>query len=114
MNPLAVIVADDSPAFRRMLVRSLALLGHHGVEAPTLDRFEAVIADRVPDVVLLDWSFAGDNGPDLITRLATRGIGVVIVTGDPTTVAARGVAMLAKPFALEVLRTTLDELRGTP
>lgn len=55
-----------------MLLRSLDLLGRRSVEAPTLAGLEAVVAAGDFDVVLLDWSLAGDDGPGLVGLFKQR------------------------------------------
>ncbi len=109
---LSVAVADDSPAFRRMLVRSLGLLGHVAFEVSTLAQLEDLIAAGRPDVVLLDWGLTGDVGLAVVDHLAFLEIAVVIVTGDPDTVEATGLPVLAKPFALDSLRSILEASRS--
>lgn len=127
MSVRRVAVVDDHVLFAEAMVVALV---HRGYDArcvvPDADAttgaslISQVLAGN-PDVVLLDLDLgpAGD-GLDLIVRLSTRSL-VVVVTGnsDPVRIgaalAAGAVTVLSKSFPLEQILDTLTRLRdGLP
>jgi two-component system phosphate regulon response regulator OmpR len=77
-----VLLVDDDPAIRAML---LEYLSTHGLEVATADCGAAMIealARAVPDVVLLDLRMPGEDGLTLLRYLRQHHVvGVLIVTG---------------------------------
>ena len=114
-----VLLVEDDPAVRKLVSRSLGVLGFQVLEVP--DGIAALkkvteLNGRV-DVVLTDMVMPGMSGIDLVTRLREKwpGIGVVMMsgyTGDTYVEAEgfpQGVGFLEKPFAVAELRRTIRD-----
>ena len=112
-----VLLVEDDPAVRKLVSRSLAVLGFQVLEVP--DGIAALqkvteLEGKV-DVVLTDMVMPGMSGIDLVTRLRAKWptIGVVMMSGytGDTYVEAEGfprdVGFLEKPFAVADLRRTI-------
>ncbi len=106
---IRILLADDTPVFRRFLEKSLTIAGYdvEGVESASdvlgaVDRF-------APHVVVLDWHFAGRPSEDLFRELQGRNLPVIVITGDPGAVNHVGVPVLSKPVRLEELRHQLEK-----
>lgn len=80
-----VLLVDDQEDTRLLISRQLALAGYQVRCAASAESALRCIAERVPDVVLLDVVMQGMNGIDLCRRLkadpATLSLPVVLVTG---------------------------------
>ena len=112
-----VLLVEDDPAVRKMVARSLGVLGYKLVEATD---GEAAIkameeADGKVDLVLTDMVMPGMNGPDLVMRLRARwpALGVVMMSGysgdryADSELIPSDVGFLEKPFAVADLRRTI-------
>jgi putative two-component system response regulator len=79
-----VLIVDDDPQIARLLERLLSSEGYAVKSACDGPSALASIADRLPDVVLLDVVIPGINGLDLCRRLkrdsATRLTPIVLIT----------------------------------
>jgi two-component system, OmpR family, response regulator len=76
-----VLVVDDDPAVRAMLVTYLSENGYEALEADCAEAMRAVLAERVPDVALLDVRLGKDDGLSLARHLRERyDIGIIMVT----------------------------------
>jgi DNA-binding NtrC family response regulator len=120
VNRARVLVVDDEPGLRRTLER--ALRGHHYEVVSVADPNSAyqILAESVFDLVLLDLrlpQMAGDTFFLAIVRRWPRLLGrVVLMSGDalepqpdwPRELAA--CRILHKPFRLETLLTTVDQV----
>ncbi|MTV24239.1 response regulator [Nitriliruptoraceae bacterium ZYF776] len=118
-----ILVVDDEPDIR--LVAKLALErigGHEVVEADGADAAVAAVADRPPDLVLLDVMMPGTDGPATLARLRQQPSGadlsVVFLTAkvqrsERERLGALGVAgVIPKPFDPMTLATELAQLLG--
>jgi CheY-like chemotaxis protein len=82
----AVLIADDSAAFRGLAARLLRREGHHVVGEARDGRSALRLADRLrPDVVLLDVHLGADDGWAVARALrrAPAPPRVVMVSSDP-------------------------------
>jgi response regulator RpfG family c-di-GMP phosphodiesterase len=118
-RPLHILVVDDDPNLRALLRTSFEVADIEVDEADSAKSAAAKIASRHPDVIVLDVSMPGMDGITFCRGLKsdpfTRGIPVVLLTGDPTSESvgreAGADAFLRKPFSpLELL--TLSERLG--
>jgi DNA-binding response OmpR family regulator len=96
----SVLVVDDDPALRMLSRIVLELEGFEVREASTVAEAEAAIADRRPDVVLLDVHLGMEASDALFGRLRAAGIPVAAVTGtaEISDYAEHADATLTKPF----------------
>ena len=115
-----LLVVDDSPFNRKMVVRLLTTVGHTCVQAEdgqvALRKYEEMLArGEAPDAILMDFEMPVMNGPTATARLRELGYqGLVVgVTGNvlPADVALfkeHGAdAVLCKPLVLEDLQALL-------
>jgi len=109
----AVLVVEDQPPVRRMMVRALAKLGYVALEADTPEAALRLLSagDRRIDLLITDVVMPGMNGPELAARaVAVRpALKVLFVSGYPDDsllrdgVEAGRMELLAKPFLTEQL-----------
>jgi len=69
MSSKTILIVDDEPAIRDMVKLALDLAGYETSEAGDIREAQQSIANRLPDLVLLDWMLPGGNGIDLARRL---------------------------------------------
>ncbi len=79
-----VLVVDDEPAIRDMLEYTLQRAGMSPRSANGAEEALNAIADKRPDVVLLDWMMPGISGLDLARRLRredfTKDLPIIMLT----------------------------------
>lgn len=69
MSGKTVLIVDDEPAIREMIVVALEMADYECLEAADAREAHALIVDRQPDIVLLDWMLPGTSGIELARRL---------------------------------------------
>jgi DNA-binding response OmpR family regulator len=112
-----VLVVDDDAVVRELLRDYLGGHGYAVLEADGGESMRAVVAARVPDVVLLDIGLPGEDGLSLARFLRERfDLPILIVSGAGETV-DRVVGLevgaddyLTKPFDLRELRARLKSV----
>jgi len=110
-----VLVVDDDAAIRLLCRVNLELDGHAVTEAGTLDEAREAMSTASFDLVILDVHVAGGNGRELLAELRTSEpeLPVALLTGtaDRSELIREGAsALIPKPFTLEQLRSTVEEL----
>ena len=84
MPKKTVLVVDDEPAIRDMLTMVLEAASFVVLEAENARLAHAVIIDRRPDIVLLDWMMPGTTGLELLRRLKrdplTKNVPIIMLT----------------------------------
>jgi DNA-binding response OmpR family regulator len=110
-----VLVVDDDPAIRLLCRVNLELDGHSVTEAGTLDDAREAIVEDTFDLVILDVHVAGGDGRDLLAELrrSKPQLPVALLTGsaDRSELVRTGAdALIPKPFTLEELRGTVEQL----
>jgi two-component system phosphate regulon response regulator PhoB len=82
-NP-SILIIEDEPAIREMVCFALERAAFTCVQASNAEEGQACIADRVPDLILLDWMLPGMTGVELARRLKreelTRNIPIIMLT----------------------------------
>ena len=117
-EPLHILVVDDDPNLRALLRTSFEVADLHVDEAETAVAAAKKIASRHPDVIVLDNGMPGISGLDFCRGLKsdpyTRGIPVVLLTGDAVSEsagrAAGADAYLRKPFSPLALLQIVERL----
>ena len=64
-----ILLVDDEMAIRTMLCVALEAAGYNVLQAENAQQAHAIIIDRSPDLVLLDWMMPGTTGLELLRRL---------------------------------------------
>ena len=85
-NPMGkdILIVEDETAIREMVRFAIARAGFKPREAADAHQAEVLIADRIPDLILLDWMLPGTSGIDLARRLrraeSTRAVPIILLT----------------------------------
>jgi cyclic di-GMP phosphodiesterase len=120
---MRLLLVDDDAGHRALMRATFETFDVSVEEAENVASAEKRIANRRPDVVVLDIHMPGETGLDLARRIkgdpATRGIGVVLLSGTDSSVSleAEGAvagadAYLGKPFSPLQLLAVADRLAG--
>jgi DNA-binding response OmpR family regulator len=76
-----VLVVDDEPIVRDVVIRYLERAGFETVEADDGDRARRLLAERTPDLVVLDIMLPGTDGLALCTWIRARSaVPVILLT----------------------------------
>ncbi len=126
----AILVVEDDPAVRTLVLEVLQELGYEGLEAEDArSAFPILDSDRTIDLLISDVGLPGMNGRQLadIARLRRTSLKVLFITGYAENESVRsgglgpGMAVIAKPFAIDVLANRIKEMmdprsarRGAP
>ncbi len=120
---LGILVVEDDPDLREMLVELLRSQGHRVTPAADSPQAMTCVARDMPDLVLADYNLPnGPNGLELaasVRAAAGRAIPVVILTGDMSNATLRavtlgGCAALTKPVGLPALRAAIAHVLASP
>ncbi|MBI4386768.1 MAG: response regulator [Elusimicrobia bacterium] len=120
---LRVLVVDDSPVTRVMLLEMLDLLGHKAVaEADAMDTAVEAYKNQKPDLVLLDLALTRGDG--LSTLKGIRRIDgqarVLIISGNPQqkiqeeAMNSGALGFLSKPINMKELSAALTRIGTEP
>ena len=79
-----ILIVDDEPAIREMVAFALRKGEFDPAHAGDAREAQASIADRVPDLILLDWMLPGTSGLELARRwrrdALTREVPIIMLT----------------------------------
>ena len=79
-----ILIVDDEPAIRDMVAYALRKGEYQPAHAGDAREAQAAIAERVPDLILLDWMLPGTSGLELARRWRkeqlTREIPIIMLT----------------------------------
>lgn len=79
-----ILIVDDEPAIRDMVAYALRKGEYEPAHAGDAREAQAAIAERVPDLILLDWMLPGTSGLELARRwrkdALTRDIPIIMLT----------------------------------
>ncbi|GAB2611077.1 phosphate regulon transcriptional regulator PhoB [Novilysobacter erysipheiresistens] len=79
-----ILIVEDEPAIRDMVAFALRKGEYEPATAGDAREAQAAIADRVPDLILLDWMLPGTSGLELARRWRkeslTRDIPIIMLT----------------------------------
>ena len=79
-----ILIVDDEPAIRQLLVFALAGDGYLCEEAGDMPEAQRMLQQRVPDLILLDWMLPGISGVDFARRLRreqrTSSVPIIMLT----------------------------------
>ena len=84
MTAQRILLVEDEPAIREMVVMALTRNGYEVEEAGDAREAEVRLADRLPDLILLDWMLPGTSGMELARRLRrdayTEDVPIIMLT----------------------------------
>ena len=84
MTGKTVLIVDDEAPIREMIAVALEMADYDYLEAEDAREAHALIVDKQPDLVLLDWMLPGTSGVELARRLkkeeATADIPIIMLT----------------------------------
>ena len=79
-----ILIVEDEPAIRDMVAFALRKGEYEPIHAGDAREAQAAIADRVPDLILLDWMLPGTSGLELARRWRkeslTREVPIIMLT----------------------------------
>ena len=79
-----ILIVEDEPAIRDMVAFALRKADMEPAHAVDARAAQDMIAERVPDLILLDWMLPGMSGLDLARRLRkedlTRSVPIIMLT----------------------------------
>lgn len=117
---MRLLVVDDDPGVRGVLIDLLALSGHTASEASGAAEALALLYREQFDAVLLDHLMPEMTGVELLEKLHALGIDLPVgfVTGsrghpDIVRLQNQGVPVLFKPFPPSEFRALLDRLQAS-
>lgn len=109
-----VLVVEDDPAIRLLCRINLEFAGHRVLEAGTLAEAAPLIASERPSVVLLDIHVGNEDGTTLVPviRESLPASTIALFSGSPGPEPHDSDvdAVITKPFSLDLLVTTVNEL----
>ncbi|MFE8070527.1 phosphate regulon transcriptional regulator PhoB [Marinobacteraceae bacterium S3BR75-40.1] len=84
MHGKTVLIVDDEAPIREMIAVALEMADYDYLEAGDATQAHALILDKQPDLVLLDWMLPGTSGIELARRLkreeVTADIPIIMLT----------------------------------
>lgn len=84
MSGKTILLVEDEPAIRTMVSMALERAGFEALEAGDAAEAERLLADRRPDLLLLDWMLPGISGVELARRLQrdeyTKDLPIIMLT----------------------------------
>jgi len=84
MSAKRILIVEDEQPIREMVMFALASAGYEAQEAADSRQAQAVITERLPDLLLLDWMLPGVSGIDFARRLKkeelTRELPIIMLT----------------------------------
>jgi CheY-like chemotaxis protein len=118
-----ILVVEDNPQNLKLTKVILEAAGHQVVGAPTASEAESAIAERTPDLILMDLALPGKDGYTLTRELRRRppteqlpilAVSSFAMPGDAERALAAGcTAYLTKPIHRAILLQHVDELLGS-
>jgi CheY-like chemotaxis protein len=115
-RPRRILLVEDDEDVRRLLHATFAEDDFELLEAPDGERALALVGERSPELVVLDWQLPGRSGSDVLQQLKGRSPAprVVVLTADPRAAAEAGDAdaFLTKPFSPLQLLSEIERLLG--
>jgi two-component system, OmpR family, phosphate regulon response regulator PhoB len=69
MSKLTILIVEDEPSIRGMLMIVLEQAGFSPIAAAEVDSAQEILADNFPDLILLDWMLPGISGVEWARRL---------------------------------------------
>ncbi len=119
INKPTVLIIDDEHAIREMIGMALEK-DYHCLEASDAHKAEAILAQQLPDLILLDWMMPGISGLQYIKNLRrnekTASIPIIMLTAKTEeenmleSLDSGADDYLSKPFSTEELKARIRAL----
>lgn len=117
MTATSILIVEDEPAIREMVVMALERAGYDMLQAASAEEAERVLANGLPALILLDWMLPGMSGIELARRLRrdeyTRDVPIIMLTArSEEDDRIRGLEVgaddyIAKPFSTRELQARI-------
>ncbi|MEW6648202.1 MAG: phosphate regulon transcriptional regulator PhoB [Pseudomonadota bacterium] len=117
MTATTILIVEDEPAIREMVVMALERAGYQMLQAGSAEEAEQVLANGLPALILLDWMLPGMSGIELARRLRrddyTRATPIIMLTArSEEDDRIRGLEVgaddyIAKPFSTRELQARI-------
>jgi two-component system phosphate regulon response regulator PhoB len=115
-----ILIVDDDESVRSLLRMTLPEDGYQIDEATDGERALALVEERVPDLVLLDWKMPGRHGSLVLDELKSRHpqLPVIVLTAEIAehhrnlAESLKVDVFLTKPFSPLELLETIERLLG--
>ena len=79
-----ILIVEDDPAIRELLIVNLEASAHRVIEAGSAEEAEQLIVHNLPDLILLDWMLPGRSGPQFAQRIRmverTKDVPIIMLT----------------------------------
>ena len=72
MQTETIYVTDDDPGIRELLAEYLGTQGYRVHTADSADALDALLAKKLPDLLVLDWMMPGEDGLSVARRLRAQ------------------------------------------
>ena len=72
MNTDTIYVTDDDPGIRELLAEYLGTQGYHVQTADSAEALDTLLAQKLPDLLVLDWMMPGEDGLSVARRLRAQ------------------------------------------
>lgn len=118
-----IMIIDDDPEIRQLLVALVEKLGHEALAAPSATDAWNML-DKKPQAIFADIDMGQESGVTFVSRLREHPIGkrvpVTFVTAYPERAApliAAGVGVvdvIRKPFRIELIQVRLEQMLTMP
>lgn len=83
-----ILIVEDEPAIRQLIQDALTEQGFEVTAARSAQVARAAIADRVPDIVIVDWMMPQTSGMDLMREIrrdqTTQSLPIIMLTARAT------------------------------
>ncbi|MFC4275890.1 response regulator [Achromobacter aloeverae] len=113
-----VLVIDDDPVVRNLIVECLQTLGYQVRQAADGESGLRLIAERTPDVLMVDFVMPGMNGAEVIERVRAElpDLPIILATGyvdaQLSATLLQRERILQKPFDIDELAATVRQALG--
>lgn len=107
-----ILVIDDDRVFKQLLVEQIADMGLEAIGAGSWAEASAILVEREPDLIFLDFKLPDADTPQLVETLSPQ-FPVIVLTGfgsirnAVSLIQAGAVEYLTKPISLDELEITL-------
>lgn len=117
-SPISILVVEDEPAQRKLIVQMLVAQEHRVTSAASVEDAIVSLKQQTPDLIFSDWKLGQLTGMDLLRYVRTHhpDIGFIIATAYGTITHAVDAMQagaddyLAKPYQRQTLLLAIDKV----